>query len=78
MKSMESVLRLFITSRPNIDLREKFTRIVQIEISANKSDVETYLRSEIDTNRRLTSLIAREPTLKEELVHNLSAKTTGM
>lgn len=69
---------MFITSRPNIDLKTKFTNVSRLEILARGSDIQSYLLSEIDSNDRLCSLTAQDPDLKVDIVKRLNEKAAGM
>jgi len=75
---MEPFVKIFITSRPNIDLQAKFANTSRIDISANGSDIKTYLKHEIRTNNRLSLLTARDRKLEEDIVKSLSEKADGM
>jgi hypothetical protein len=75
---MESFVRLSITSRPNLDLKMKFTNISRLEIVARGSDVQSYLESVIDTNDRLCNLTVEDPNLKGDIMKRLTNKAAGM
>lgn len=75
---MEPFVRLFITSRPHVDLQAKFANRSRINISASASDIETYLEYKISTNNRLSLFTAKDIKLKEDIVKNVSEKATGM
>lgn len=75
---MESFVRIFITSRPHLDLQGRFSNLRRIDIWANHSDIEVYLEAEITTNSRLSKFTARYPDLKEEIIKTVSKKAAGM
>ncbi len=75
---MEPFVRLFITSRPHVDLQAEFVNASRIDISARASDIETYLEYKINTNKRLSQFAARDVKLKEDIVKNVSKMATGM
>ena len=75
---MEPFIRMFVTSRPNIDLQAKFTNVCRVDICASDSDIDAYLRSEIDTNNRLSKIIAGHPKLGEEIRRIVNEKAAGM
>ncbi|EPE36656.1 Ankyrin repeat-containing protein [Glarea lozoyensis ATCC 20868] len=75
---IEPFVRLFITSRPHLDLKAKFPTIRRIDISASVSDVKTYLENEISTNNRLSLFTAKDSHLREDIIKCVSEKTTGM
>ncbi|EEP77938.1 predicted protein [Uncinocarpus reesii 1704] len=78
LKDLEPVARLFFTSRPNITPPVTFTGITRIEISTTKSEIETYLASEIKKNDRLARFITKDPKLKQEIIESVSQKAAGM
>jgi hypothetical protein len=77
-KKMEPYVRLFITSRPNLYLKTELTAIYQINIVARGSDIQTYLKSVIDTNNRLCDLTAQDPNLKVDIIKRLNETADGM
>jgi hypothetical protein len=75
---MKPFVRLFITSRPNVDLQAKFANTSRIDISASNSDIQIYLKSEIDINNRLSLFAAKDAKLEEDIIKIVSEKATGM
>lgn len=75
---MEAFIRIFVTSRPNVDLQAKFTNICRVDIWASDSDIDAYLKSEINTNNRLSKFIAKHPKLEEEIMRSVNEKVAGM
>jgi hypothetical protein len=75
---MEPFVRLFITSRPNVDLQAKFANTSRIDISASDSDIQIYLKSEIGINNRLSLFAAKDAKLEEDIIKIVSEKATGM
>ncbi|KAL8716183.1 MAG: hypothetical protein Q9220_000088 [cf. Caloplaca sp. 1 TL-2023] len=71
-------VRLFITSRLYIDLQPKFIDIFRVNIVANPSDIKAYLRSVIETNRRLSLFTTKDPKLKEDIVNAVNENADGM
>ncbi|TGO07453.1 hypothetical protein BTUL_0275g00150 [Botrytis tulipae] len=78
LEKMEPFVMIFITSRPHLDLQAKFADISRINITANASDIKTYLEHEIRTNTRLSLLTAKDLKLQEDIVKNLSEKAAGI
>jgi len=72
------LLRLFVTSRPNIDLVPKFTDVLRIDIVASASDIESYVTYYISRNSRLSLLTARDTSLRQEIVSTVCQKAHGM
>lgn len=69
---------MFVTSRLNVDLQMEFTNICRVEIRADSSDMEVYLKSEINRNKRLRELTAEHPNLEEEIVKKVRERAAGM
>ena len=70
--------RLFLTSRPNIDIKSRLQSMSHIEIAASALDVEAYLNSEIQKSSRLALFIRKDPGLKQEIVDCVIGKAHGM
>ena len=75
---MEPFVRLFITSRPHLDLQLKFAKSSRIEISAHVSDIETYLEYKISTNNRLFLFATKDVKLRQDIIKSVSERTDGM
>lgn len=75
---LQHFVRLFITSRPNVDLQGRLSNLTRVDIVANKHDVKTYLLSEIETNKRMRLFTTKDPNLKMDIVHGLQVKAQGM
>ncbi|TAQ84511.1 hypothetical protein B7494_g7175 [Chlorociboria aeruginascens] len=78
VRKMEPFVRLFITSRPNVDLQAKFDNTSRIDISPSDSDISVYLKSEISTNNRLSLFTAKDAKLEEDIIKTVSEKATGI
>ncbi|RMZ72366.1 ankyrin repeat [Pyrenophora seminiperda CCB06] len=78
LRMLEPFTRLFITSRPHLELQTRFTNLSRIEITASHSDIQVYLESEISTSSRMSLLTAKDPTLKAEIIDTISRKSEGM
>ena len=70
--------RLFLTSRPNIDIKSRLQNISRIEIVASNPDIEAYLHSEIQKSGRLALFVRKDPGLKQEIVDRVIGKAHGM
>ena len=75
---MEPFVRIFVTSRPHVDLQARFANIRRVDIWASYSDIEAYLKSEINTNNRLSMFTAKYPRLEEEIMTGVNEKAAGM
>lgn len=78
IRKAEHLLRLFVTSRSNIDLVPKFTDVLRVDVLASASDIESYVTSYISRNSRLSLLTARDTNLKQEIVSTVCQKAQGM
>ncbi len=70
--------RLFLTSRPNIDIKSRLQNMSRIEIAASALDIEAYLHSEIQKSSRLALFVRKDPGLKQEIVDCVIGKADGM
>ena len=70
--------RLFLTSRPNIDIKSRLQNISRIEIAASTPDIEAYLHSEIQKSGRLALFVRKDPGLKQDIVDCVIGKAHGM
>jgi ankyrin repeat domain-containing protein 50 len=77
-KELEPFVRLFITSRPSLDLEMVFANLYRIDIAAHNSDIQAYLEYKLDRTRRMTRLAAKDPKLKMDIVQSLLEKADGM
>ncbi|WEW59218.1 hypothetical protein PRK78_004687 [Emydomyces testavorans] len=78
LKSLEPFVRFLFTSRPNVISPVEFMHMDRIEISTIKSDIETYLESEIDRNDRLARFVTKDPKLKVDIIEGVNEKAAGM
>ncbi|KAH9882828.1 hypothetical protein J1614_000194 [Plenodomus biglobosus] len=75
---LEPFTRLFITSRPHLELQTRFANLTHIEIAASQKDIQIYVESEIRANHRLSLLTAKDTTLKAQIIETISRKAKGM
>jgi Cdc6-like AAA superfamily ATPase len=70
-------IKIFISSRPDGDIKERFKGRVNIEIQAtdNHDDIATFVQSEITKHRRWKKI---SPRLQEEIVETLQKRSQGM
>lgn len=71
-------VRLFITSRPHLELQTRFVDLLRMDIIASHSDIQVYIESEISTNRRLSLFTAKDTNLKARIISTIKKKTEGM
>jgi hypothetical protein len=77
LSSSKSLLRVFISSRPDADIRDRFLSRPNIEIQAtdNQEDIKKFVNEEIVKHRRWNKISAQ---LREDVVKTLLARSEGM
>lgn len=78
LRQVQSSIRILITSRPSLELQEKFTNVCRLDIFANSSDIQSYLKDEIERNSRLSKLIKTDPELEADIMKTLVEEAAGM
>lgn len=70
-------VKIFVSSRPDGDIKEKFKDRANIQIQAtdNQNDIATFVDNEITKHRRWKKL---SPQLREEIVKTLLKRSQGM
>lgn len=70
-------LRVFISSRPDGDIRDRFISLPNIEIQAtdNQDDIKTFVNGEIFRHQRWNKMSTQ---LREEIVETLLTRSQGM
>jgi hypothetical protein len=70
-------VKIFISSRPDGDIKERFKNRANIEIQAtdNHDDIATFVESEITKHRRWKKI---SPGLRKEIVETLQKRSQGM
>ena len=71
-------MRVFLTSRLNVDVRDIIPHAIRVEISATKHDVTNYVEAKIQKSRRLKSLTDESPELKRHIIESVVRKADGM
>ena len=78
----QETVKVFITSRKESDIERAFQQkgIPTIEIEATKvdTDIEVYVRAQIELRLNSGSLSIRDMTLKSKILSALTAKAGGM
>ncbi|KAM4067399.1 ankyrin repeats (3 copies) domain-containing protein [Hirsutella rhossiliensis] len=75
---VESILRLFITSRPSVELDETFSNLRRIEVAAQADDIRSYLEHRLNTNANIRALSVQDPRLKSTILQRLLEQANGM
>lgn len=70
-------VKIFISSRPDGDIRERFKNLANIEIQAtdNHGDISRFVETEIMKHRRWKNM---SPELQREIIETLQARSQGM
>ncbi|KAK8000508.1 hypothetical protein PG990_013108 [Apiospora arundinis] len=71
-------VRLFLTSRGNVDLGATLGKLLSIDIVANSADVREFLEFKVDTSPRLSHLLKGKPGLRQEIIDTVHEKADGM
>ncbi|KAL7954774.1 ankyrin repeat-containing domain protein [Trichoderma compactum] len=78
LKELEPHIRLFTTSRPNVDISSIFDTLFEMKIEAHESDIRAYLEHRITKTSKMTRFIARDQQLKDDIIRCLLEKSNGM
>ena len=80
--STQNTTKLFVTSRKESDIEQVFQRkaIPAIEIEATKvdSDIEVYVKAQMDQRLQNGSLRIKDMALKDKIFHTLTTEAGGM
>lgn len=71
-------MRVFLTSRFNVDATVIISHAIRAPIAATSDDVTAYVESKIYESSRLTRFIARDPKLKRHIIHSIVSQADGM
>lgn len=77
-KFSEKNMRVFLTSRLNVNVKERMPRAIRAEISATDHDITALVESKIDESNRLARLTAIDPELKEHIVKRIISQAAGV
>lgn len=77
LSGSRSLLRVFISSRPDADIRHRFLSRPNIEIEAtdNQDDIKKFINEKVVKHRRWNKISAR---LREDVVNTLLDQSEGM
>ena len=71
-------VKLILTSRELIDIKECLSEFKHIRISANVEDLELYVAAEIETRISNRRLFIKKAAVKEKIIDTLSHGADGM
>lgn len=78
LEGVKCATRLFVTSRPHVPFKSKFTSANRVDIVANKDDIHKFAVSQIAARDRLNDLISECPALETTIIDKLSQNAAGM
>jgi hypothetical protein len=79
MKMLDTSIRFMFTSRPHISLPVEFPGFQLIPITANPSDLRSYLNSEIvKRNLFQKRVIRNDSSMQAKIVEEIMMKSKGM
>lgn len=71
-------MRVFLTSRLNIDVTLRLPHAIRAEIAAASEDIIAYVESKIHETKTLAKWTARDPSLKGHITHKIFRQADGM
>ena len=76
-KASSKTVRIFISSRPEGDIRQRLIRLPNIEILApdNEDDIAKFVQQSMERNSRWSSSLNRNQALKDEIAKTLLHKS---
>lgn len=79
-KASLKTVRIFISSRPKGDIRQRLIHLSNIEILAtdNEDDIAKFVQQSMERNSRWSSSLNRNQALKDEIAKTLLHKSNGM
>jgi hypothetical protein len=78
IKRLARFTRVLLTSRPNLHLDQEFDNLACLCIEAHGEDVESYVRSELQTHYRLRKFVEDDAQLELEIITQIQEKAAGM
>lgn len=78
LRKSSNPVKIFISSRPDVDIKDHFMNLPNVEIRAtdNDRDIAKFVDSEITKNPRWGKKIAQD--LQNQIVNTLLEKSQGM
>ena len=74
----EGLMRVFLTSRSNVDVTVHIPHAIVANIDSIRNDITDYVDSKIQGTSRLAHLIAGNSGLKREIVRTINSQANGM
>lgn len=67
LREIEPRVHLLVTSRDLDSIEEELQDFEQLEIKANKADLELFIDHHIQKNKNLQKIVQRSPTIREDI-----------
>lgn len=71
-------MRVFLTSRFNVNVTFKIPHAKRARISATRHDISAYVESKIHESSRLTQFTTKDPELRRHIIDSISSRADGM
>ncbi len=75
LQAMLPAVRLMVTFRPQIDVKNNFLAVSKLEIRADDGDLERYIDNNI---MHLSKYVVENPTLKKDVIQGIIKAADGM
>ena len=71
-------MRIFLTSRSNVDVMGQIPHVVQIDYKAVKHDISTFVESKIQESSRLALFTKEDSEMKQHIIDTVCDQANGM
>ena len=78
IKRATQFAKVFVTSRPNINLKQDIVDCTCIEVQARESDIRTYLKTRVANQHIFQRIVRQVPSMENHLIDNICNKSNGM
>ena len=78
IKRATQFAKVFVTSRPNINLKQDIVDCTCIEVQARESDIRTYLKTRVASQHIFQRIVRQVPSMENHLIENICSKSNGM
>lgn len=77
-ETLQKQIRLLVTTRPIDEILRQFRASPKVDIRARPSDLEKYIASRIESNRRLAGHVGDNASLTQDICDRVTTKADGM
>ena len=71
-------MQIFLTSRFNVNVKERIHHAIRADFAARDHDMAAYVKSKILESRRLVRFTARDPDLESHIIRTIISQADGM